>query len=76
MVIITRVKVINETFKRSTGKNIPTQVIFLHIAYISIERAVTKDDQHNHSASFQRDNVCRVPDHCILLLCFRGQQYP
>lgn len=62
--------------KRSPRTNTPTQVIFLYIADISIERAMTKDDQHDHSASFQCDDVCRVPNHCILLLGFRGQQYP
>lgn len=53
-----------------------TNVVLLHLADVSIERAVTEDDEHNWLIRLDVNNVSRVTHHCILLFSSRVQQLP
>lgn len=55
-----------------------TNVVLLHLADVSVERAVTEDDEHYWLSSIRQEvnNVSRMTHHCILLFSSRGQQLP
>lgn len=53
-----------------------TQVVFLNVADVPVQRAVPEDDEHDGVVVLQGDDVRRVADNSVLLLGFRHRLRP